>query len=304
MTTSDTDDKIRDTRILLVDDDPMVLELLGISIGSLGFSYNSAVDGLAALEELKKKEYDIVITDMMMPRMNGMQLLRHIHAHSPRTGVIVVTGYTGTFSYTDVINAGASDFISKPFNTDELEAKLQRILREQDLIRELEHLSLCDPLTDLFNRRHFDSRLREEVHRAERHKHDLYLLLLDVDNFKYYNDTYGHQAGDEVLRRTGQILVNSTREGVDSCFRYGGDEFAVIIPHTSTKLAEPIAARILETYNSCGFDNTGLSIGIARFIRRQGATIEEDIDSLIAGSDRALYRAKGKGRNKAEFDPE
>jgi len=203
MTTSGNTDKHRDIRILLVDDDPMVLELLGISIGSLGFSYKSAADGLAALEEIKKEEFDIVITDMMMPRMDGMQLLRHIHGHYPRTGVIVVTGYTGTFSYTDVIRAGASDFISKPFNTDELEAKIKRILREQGLIRELEHLSLCDPLTDLFNRRHFDSRLREEAHRAERQKYDLFLLLLDIDNFKYYNDTYGHRPETKSCARPG-----------------------------------------------------------------------------------------------------
>jgi len=294
----------RKTRILIVDDDPMVLELLGMSLESLGFDYASAPDGLAALEEIKSQEFDIVITDMMMPRMDGMQLLRHIHANHPRTGVIVVTGYTGTFSYTDVIRAGASDFISKPFNTDELEAKIKRILREQSLIRELEHLSLCDPLTSLFNRRHFDSRLREEGHRAERQGYDLFLILIDIDNFKYYNDTYGHQAGDRALQETGRILVSSTREGVDSCFRYGGDEFAVIIPHTSRETVRPIAERIIESYRQLNFHNTGISIGVARFARSRSADIDKDIDSLVNRADKAMYRAKARGHNQLEFDPE
>lgn len=292
------------TRILIVDDDPMVLELLGMSLESLGFEYVSASDGLAALEEMEKQAFDIVITDMMMPRMDGMALLRHIHANHPKTGVIVVTGYTGTFSYTDVIRAGASDFISKPFNTDELEAKIKRILREQSLIRELEHLSQCDPLTGLFNRRHFDSRLREEALRAERQGYDLFLILIDIDEFKLYNDTCGHQAGDRALQETGRILMTSTREGVDSCFRYGGDEFAVIVPHANGEAVRPIAERIVEGYRLMAMENTGLSIGVARFARHPANGIEDDIYSLINRADKAMYRAKAKGRNRIEFDGE
>lgn len=218
--------------------------------------------------------------------------------------MIVVTGYTGTFSYTDVIRAGASDFISKPFNTDELEAKIKRILREQSLIRELEHLSLCDPLTGLFNRRHFDDRLREEAHRAERQGYDLFLILIDIDNFKLYNDSRGHQAGDRALQETGRVLVSSTREGVDSCFRYGGDEFAIIVPHANGDTVGPIAERIVEGYRKLSLPGTGLSIGVARFIRREGADIGRDLYDLVHRADQAMYRAKADGSNRIEFDPQ
>ena len=150
-------------RILLVDDDPDVLDILGDFIAVFGFEYETAEDGLEAIEKMKHGAFNIVLTDMMMPNMDGMELLRHIHNNYPETKVMVVTGYDRTFTYTDVINAGASDFISKPFNPDELEAKINRIIREIELMRQLEHLSISDGLTGLYNRRHFDNKIIEEA---------------------------------------------------------------------------------------------------------------------------------------------
>ncbi len=231
MTTTEQNSPPAKEKILIVDDDPLVLELLGISINAFGFDYVAANNGREAMEILEKQEFTIVITDMMMPEVDGMTLLVHIDKEYPNTRVIVVTGYTGTFSYMDVIRAGASDFISKPFNSDELEAKINRILREQRMISNLEYLSNCDSLTGLFNRRYFDKKLREEVHRADRQGYSVFLTLIDVDNFKNYNDEHGHQQGDQVLIEIGNILRNCTREDVDLIFRHGGDEFAIITPH-------------------------------------------------------------------------
>lgn len=293
-------------RLLIVDDDPLILELLGIFISSYGYDFTSATDGIEALEKIEAdNNFSIVITDMIMPRMNGMQLLQRIKEQNNDIGVIVVTGHTGTFSYTDVINAGASDFISKPFNSDELAAKINRIFREQKIIRELEYLSTRDPLTNLYNRRSFDEKLKEEAYRADRQGYPLFLALVDVDRFKEYNDSYGHQAGDEVLRCVGTLLCQNLRENVDSAFRFGGDEFAVILPQTEQEEAQLITKRIHQNYNQlCAKGTTSLSIGLARFFRCPEQSRQQDLQKLVNRADKALYRAKDGGRNRIVIDKE
>jgi diguanylate cyclase (GGDEF)-like protein len=291
------------TKILLVDDDPLLLRLLETSVGSFGFDYDSAEDGIAAVELLEKGGFNIVITDMTMPRMDGMQLLKHIKENHPQVEVIVVTGFTETFTYTDVIKAGASDFISKPFNVDELEAKINRVIREQKLIRKLEHLSMCDVLTDLFNRRCFDMKLHEEIPRAHRQGYPVFLVLVDVDNFKRYNDEFGHQAGDKVLQAIGRILVQCTRDNVDWSFRFGGDEFAVIIPYASLEQSVQVAERILQRYCESDFStNTSLSVGLGQFVRHPGRSWAEDIDDLVERADKALYESKKAGGGQIACD--
>ena len=279
-------------RLLIVDDDPLILSLLETSIEAFGHHCTTAQDGMEAVDLLQRNEFALVITDMTMPRMGGMTLLQHIKEHYPRTDVIVVTGYTETFSYTDVIKAGACDFISKPFNVDELEAKISRVLRERKLIRKLEHLSLCDVLTDLYNRRCFDIKLQEEVPRAHRQGYPVFLALIDVDGFKAYNDKYGHQAGDEVLQNIGQGLVRCTRTNVDWCFRYGGDEFAAIIPYASIDQVLRVAQRILQHHRDHHPPETGLSIGLAQFIRHPEKSWADDINDFVLRADRALYQSK------------
>lgn len=302
MTTTDTESSRspHNIRILLVDDDPLVLELLGMSISSFGFESAIANNGREAIAILQKEDFEIVITDMMMPEINGMQLLEHIKKNHPRTDVIVVTGYTGTFSYMDVIRAGASDFISKPFNTDELEAKINRIIREHQLVKKLEHLSNCDPLTELYNRRYFDQKIKEELHRAQRQNYPLFLIMLDVDNFKSYNDRHGHQRGDLLLVTVGSILHKSTRADVDLIFRHGGDEFSVITPHITREQVAMVGERIIKSFADSNFDNTGLSLGIAEFAPAKGH-LEEDVITLVNRADSAMYQAKTTGRNRMVF---
>ena len=289
-------------KILLVDDDPAVLEILGDFIAVFGFEYETAKDGIEAMELLKQSNFHIVLTDMMMPNMDGMELLHHIHYNYPEIKVMVVTGYDRTFTYTDVINAGASDFISKPFNSDELEAKINRLIREVELMRQLEHLSISDGLTGLYNRRHFDNKIIEEARRAYRQKHDLYLALLDVDNLKELNDKFGHPAGDKLLATVGSILKSCTREDVDWPFRYGGDEFCVILSQVSQKQACMTTERILEKFNDKKLPLTGLSIGLAKFVRNKDKKLPEDIATLVKRADNALYKAKNTGRNRVVTD--
>ncbi|MBU0482050.1 MAG: diguanylate cyclase [Proteobacteria bacterium] len=291
----------KNVKILIVDDDPLVLELLGISIKSFGFESIAANNGREAIDLLETNEFTMVITDMMMPEVDGMELLAHVRKRHPQTAVIVVTGYTGTFSYMDVIRAGANDFISKPFNSDELEAKIHRILNEQKLIKKLEYLSNCDPLTELFNRRFFDKKINDEAHRASRQKYPIFLFMLDVDEFKEYNDRFGHPEGDKVLMAIGDILRKCTRSDVDLLFRYGGDEFAIVSPHINRAQACAIGERILACFNQRSFANTGISLGLAEFVR-SNALWAEDLADLVTRADKALYTAKSLGRNRMFSD--
>ena len=289
-------------KILLVDDDPSILKILADLMAIFGHDFVTAVDGVEAIEKLKHDFFHIVLTDMMMPNMDGMELLKHIHKNYPNIKVMVVTGYDRTFTYTDVIRAGASDFISKPFNTDELEAKINRVVREIELLRQLEILSISDGLTGLYNRRYFDTKIFEEVRRAHRQNHDLFLTVIDVDNLKKMNDQYGHMAGDKLLRSVGDIIKHCIRENVDWPFRYGGDEYCVILTQVSREQAIITAERFIESFNEKKLPFTGLSIGLAQFIRSQDAKWTEDIADLVRRADSALYKAKHTGRNRVVVD--
>ena len=291
------------TKILIVDDEPHVLGMLKEAITMIGHTCMAVDSGEKAVELLEKEgNFTIVLTDMSMPKMDGMQLLKYVKNSFPRTDVVIVSGHTELYNYTEVIKAGASDFISKPFVIDELEAKLNRIIREQRLIRKLEHLSMCDVLTDLYNRRCFDVKLHEEIPRAHRQGYPVFLALVDVDRFKAYNDKLGHQAGDQVLRYIGDTLKSCTRENVDWCFRFGGDEFAIILPYTNMEQAAQIARRIIDHYREAELADTSLSAGVAQFVRHPGRTWTEDIDDLISRADRALYKAKAQGGNTVIYD--
>ena len=291
-------------KILLVDDDPSILEILADLMAIFGHEYKTAKDGLEAIEKLKQDFFHIVLTDMMMPGMDGMDLLKYIHGNYPNIKIMVVTGYDRTFTYTDVIRAGASDFISKPFNTDELEAKINRLVREIELLRQLEILSISDGLTGLFNRRYFDNKIIEVARRAHRQNHDLFLAVLDVDNLKEINDKYGHIAGDKLLKSVGDIITHCIRENVDWPFRYGGDEFCVILTQVSQDQALKTSERFIQKFNEKKMPRTGLSVGLARFIRSKNKKWKDDIADLIKRADSALYKAKQTGRNRVVVDKE
>jgi two-component system, cell cycle response regulator len=290
--------------ILVVDDEESIRDLLAEALAHLGHRVQTACDGFDAIAKLKEGNFSIVITDIIMPRMDGMELIRYLVKNQKGINTIAITGHTMSYQYTDVITAGAADFIAKPFTMNELEAKLNRILRERHLLEELERLAVKDPLTGLFNRRQFNEVARKEVARSERYQHPLCLFSIDIDKFKEYNDTYGHQAGDDVLIQFAGVLAASVRQNIDTTYRLGGDEFAVLLPHLTTDLALQVARRILDAYNGLGFGTTSLSLGIAQFLRRSG-DIGSDIEDMVRRSDRALYHAKQDlGGNVAHFDEE
>jgi diguanylate cyclase (GGDEF)-like protein len=283
--------------VLVVDDDPEIREILHEILTHLNHTSVTAEDGLDALEKLSQQHFDMMITDLKMPRLDGIELIKKIKTDFEDVDVIAVTVYGAEYNYTEVIGVGASDFIDKPFKADELEAKINRIIRERSLRAELKRLSTRDGLTGLYNRRYFDQNLRHEAIRALRQNYNLYLLFIDLDNFKEYNDNYGHQQGDSLLRELAKITLGNIRRDVDSAYRYGGDEFAVVLPHASRRQALMVAERLLTEYNKRNLTPTSLSVGLAQ-LKGTGETLEEDLQCLIREADQALYRAKTSGGNQ------
>lgn len=270
--------------ILIVDDDSNLREVFEKLLEALNFSVASAPSGPEALVMLKEKAYTFLLTDMKMPDMDGMELIKKVSGEYPEICIIAMTGFSEGYRYVDVVNAGASDFIKKPFDLEELEAKIRRVITERNLRRELSRLSITDSLTGLYNQRHFYSKIKDEIIRSKRQKLPLTLILLDLDNFKQYNDAHGHLAGDEALRKAGKIIIQSIREGVDSAYRYGGDEFAIILVGADVPIAEEIVKRISETFADIG--EVTASVGYTMFDGQMS------IKDLVAQADKNLYARK------------
>jgi two-component system cell cycle response regulator len=274
----------RKESILVVDDDVSVMTVTEELLRALGFVAASASSAAEALRCLEAKRYSFLLVDMKMPEVDGLELIMHARENFLDISIIAMTAYAGEYKYVDIIKAGASDFIKKPVDLQELEAKIVRLIKERDLKKELSRLSITDPLTSVYNRRHFFSRLKEEMVRANRQKHPLSLMLLDLDNFKQYNDTHGHLAGDELLRDVSRVIAGSIRQGVDSVFRYGGDEFAVILIDAELSAAEEIGRRIRESFQE-KVKITGTT-GCVKYSEEMG------VNDFLSEADRVLYAAK------------
>ncbi len=270
--------------ILIVDDDVELTEVFQDLLDTLGFYTNTSSNGPDALKLLEERKYTFLLTDMKMPDMDGMELIEKVSGCYPDMSVIAITGFSQGYKYVDVINVGAGDFIKKPFDLGELEAKIRRIINERNLREELNRLSITDALTGLYNQGHFYTRLKEEILRATRQKQPLALILLDLDDFKAYNDTFGHLAGDEVLQDAGKFIHQSIRESVDSGYRYGGDEFAIILIDADVTMAQEIGKRIQESFK----ENTGVTVSLGYTKFSQGMSVKD----LVSEADKNLYKAK------------
>lgn len=425
-------------RILVVDDEMVAAAPIAEIIRRrIGCSVDIASCGEEALVRLAEYPYDVMLTDMLMPGLHGVDLIRKTAAQYPLLRIVVMTAYANDFPYIDVIDAGAADFMMKPHTADELVAKmisqlriavmreesvqavmhpaaatetiaeartLQRasearyrslfegsmngmvllesgsyriveanpafcalanrdhdallrqsfldmidanararlesvidtfqrrrqgalgdvcftnenanaildinlsfievgteelilvmakdVTEQQEMHRQLAAIATTDALTGLANRRAFDARLRALVHRSQEYGEPCTLLFIDIDNFKRCNDTHGHQAGDDLLRRMGRIVSEQIRLERDTGFRYGGDEFAVLLALADAETAERVAARIRQQFMAGDCHGTSLSMGIAQFALPMSA------DALVHAADEALYRAKSAGKDQ------
>ena len=290
--------------ILIIDDDAATRKAMHEFTESSGFSVFTASSGEEALELLKTNNISVVITDIVMPGMDGLELTGLIKKNYD-IDVIIMTGYADKYSYEDAISKGASDIIFKPLRLEELLLRLKRLFKERHLRKErttilknLKELAITDELTQLFNSRHFCKQLDMEIYRSKRYKHPLSLLFLDVDHFKKYNDAYGHLQGDKVLIRLGQIIKSCLRT-MDSAYRYGGEEFTVILPETEGKEALIVAPRIRASMEAEKFTpgsgkivNVTISIGVTEYCP------DERVSSFVERADKAMYIAKQEGRNQ------
>jgi len=296
-------------RILIVEDDLAVRDSMSEFVKMTGFDCQVASSAEDAIEILKKTEFQVVITDIMMPGMDGLELTDIIKKDYD-IDVIVMTGYSGQYSYEEAIGKGASDFVFKPIRFQELLLRIKRVFKERELRQErnrmmadLQQLAITDSLTQLYNSRHFFAQLKMEIERANRYSHSLALLLLDIDFFKNYNDTYGHLEGDKVLSTVGQMIKTCLRT-MDTAYRYGGEEFTAILPYTDGDEAISVADRIQYALGCIVFSpyqdrsvQVTLSIGVTEY------SPGEELTAFVNRSDRAMYVAKESGRNKVSFLP-
>ena len=270
--------------VLIVEDKIDLRQVFKDFLSAIGFDVQTADNALNGLEKIDKSDFTFMLTDMKMPGMDGLTLIKKVAHDYPDISIIAMTGYSEGYQYIDVINSGANDFIKKPFEMGELEAKICRIINEREMRKKLNKLSITDSLTELYNQRHFYTRIKEELARAERQGYPLGLILFDLDGFKAYNDTYGHLAGDEVLQEVGSIVKQSIRDGVDSGYRYGGDEFAIILNYAELDRAKEIFNRIQDSLKKN--KNVTASMGFSMF--SNGMSIQD----IVMAADKNLYQAK------------
>ncbi|MBW2740044.1 MAG: diguanylate cyclase [Deltaproteobacteria bacterium] len=293
-----------DSSILIVEDDPAIRNSIHEFIGMAGYKSFETSSAEEALETLKTNTIHLVITDIRLPGMNGLELTDLIK-NSYDTDVIVMTAYIGDYSYEEAISKGASDFVSKPIRFEELLLRLRRVLRERNITKEralmlarLQDLAITDGLTKLYNSRYFYKQLDSEVNRAKRYNHPLTLLFMDIDYFKRYNDTYGHLEGDKVLVSIGKIIKSCLRK-MDTAYRYGGEEFTVILPETNRGEVMTVAKRIKDAMENEKFSpQSEKSISITISIGATEYCPGERISTLVQRADKAMYLSKQRGRNQ------
>jgi len=284
--------------ILVVDDSPDKLSLLEAALCLAGYSVTTATDGDEALAAIESYQPDLVITDVMMPRMNGYELAQRIRAN-PLTKFIPVIMQTAAGHRVEDLRraseAGALGYITDPTDLELLLARTRTLLEFKAYLDVCEEAAFTDHLTGLANRRRFERQLDREVTRTVRYGHPFTLLMIDLDHFKELNDTYGHNIGDEAIRRIGKVLREETR-GIDLAARIGGEEFAVLLVETNQAVGLEVAERLRHAISVLSIPRAGhitASVGVA-----ECHSAAQTGGEILHAADKALYEAKRNGRNR------
>jgi diguanylate cyclase (GGDEF)-like protein len=289
-------------RLLVVDDDKSNLMALSHMLQP-EYTIHVAHNGASALKIAEKYVPDLILLDIIMPDMDGYQVFSALQgmektAHIP---VIFITGLNKNDDEKKGLNLGAVDYISKPFDDMIVKLRVQHQIRIINQLRTIEQLSMIDQVTGIYNRRHFDNRLRLEWGRALRDSAPVGLLMIDIDKFKIYNDTYGHLQGDAALRVVAQVLTQSLNRVTDLAARWGGEEFVVLLPNTKLdgclNIGEQLRANIESEEIPCA-DGSQTKLTISIGVNEQTPEQTCSVDAFISNADNALYAAKQAGRNK------
>lgn len=310
-------------RILVVDDEPRMRESVKALLKAEGYEVLDAANGAEALARLRSDPADLVLADLSMPGMSGIELVDRLREEHPGTAVIIFTGYGTLQTAVEAIRRGVVDYIVKPFDFETLRQSVARALQSveqqrlltqtteelEDAKKTLEVLAITDELTGLPNLRYLRERLLQEVARTFRSGSALSVALIDLDRFKEVNDHHGHSVGDQVLIFYARLLSQSVRE-VDVLGRYGGDEFLLILPDTPISRAATLLERLRERIAESRFNlqeisvNLTISIGLASPEFVSSGTSDGDpatlTKALFEAADQALYKAKHAGRNRLE----
>ncbi|MFW6456571.1 MAG: diguanylate cyclase [Desulfohalobiaceae bacterium] len=294
--------------VLIVDDQPSNIHALAKLIKE-DYQIQVANSGAKALQiATGQHQPDLILLDIMMPEMDGYLVCRKLK-DNPQTKdipVIFVTALHGSEDEEQGFNLGAADYISRPFQPAIVRARVRNQVNLKLKTDMLEKLAMRDGLTDIPNRRFYEQRSQEEFSRAVRNRHPLSVLMMDIDNFKAYNDHYGHGAGDDCLRRVAKALRDALARPMDLVARYGGEEFVVLLPETDAQGALHVGERLRAAVEAQAIaheysDVAGvvtLSIGAATSKGEGQASMQD----LQQAADQALYRAKDLGRNQVQSE--
>ena len=296
-------------KVLVVEDDVDFSKTLVEFLNESGFKTMSANSAEEAEEILKKKEINLVLTDIKLPGMDGIKLAKNLKKKY-NLGVIVMTAYGSEYSFEDVIKNGANDLIIKPFKFNELLLRIKKVIKElsllddhEKMVNALKRLTIEDSLTGLYNSRHFYDQLDKEIKRSVRYLHPISLIFIDVDNLKEINDNYGHMIGDKILRLIAKRIKACLRSN-DSAYRFAGDEFTLILPETTAIDAKFVADRIFSQFanesfvvNKIEISKITLSIGIAEYQMNEGNK------QFVHRADLTMYEAKKQGGNRVIVSP-
>ncbi len=294
--------------VLVIEDHPDQRDLLAIVLQREGYRVITAGNGLEALEKLETESVQIALSDIMMPKMDGFELIKRIRTNPALKSIylILITARIQEGDRVRGLDLGADDYITKPFSFSELLARIRVGSRVVQYQRHLEYQTQIDSLTGLFNRRALEKKMQEEFERSKRYHNPLSVLILDIDNFKLINDTYGHHGGDAALVKIAETFREKTRQS-DFASRYGGEEFVLILPETDQESAVQVAKKIHDSIRSCSFGTTArpfnltVSIGVSSTSARNYRDWREMLDD----ADRALYAAKNSGKDRVEiWEPE
>lgn len=301
--------------VLVIDDTRSVRQQILHTLRGSGLfsSYFEATNGIEGFKTLLTEKIDVVLCDVEMPGMDGFKFLSMVNARKELHDipVLLLTSHEEMATKVRGLEQGASDYVTKPFSPEELLARVKvqlKVKTLQDHLKEsnqlLQKLAQTDPLTKLYNRRHMMTTLASEFDRSKRVGSPFALLMIDLDHFKLVNDTYGHQQGDKVLQSTSWEIQGVLRQ-YDSAARFGGEEFALLLPETTLGEAALVAERLRQRIASIQFTGSfaklkiTASLGIAAIPHARIASIED----LIRLADDALYSAKRNGRNRVESIP-
>lgn len=294
-------------KVLIVDDDPFSQKIVGKALEYEGYQVQVAVDGAQAIDALNAWSPHLVLLDVSMPGLSGLQTLSLLRAKDEYVSVIFVSGKSDTEDVIRGLDAGADDYICKPFDTLELLARVRTQLRIKDLNdslkkanNKLKELVDIDDLTQLFNMRSLYKKLDLEIDRARRYHRSVCVMMMDMDHFKRCNDEHDHLFGSFILAEVGRIIRENIRK-VDFAARYGGDEFLIVLLEIDRFGATVFAERLRALIEKTVFKNDAHSMKLTASIGVAIGDMKDanvDARTMVRYADRGLYQAKEQGRNR------